>query len=291
MNKDIFNFRRFGKYFASDIKTCTANFGLSLITVSLLSFLFVYVLTVGFVLLLNQTWTGPGIAVRIPTAVAALFCIIVVMPVKAYGKLTEKQYGSQWLMLPASRLEKFLSMVILSCIIVPVVGVGLYLGIDSLFCAIDHTCGTSLIRGLLDIEATIGLAVQEIQAELGSDTGNTVADFVVQLSNPWLYIDDSLGMVLPFLLGALMFKSGKTVKTILVIVGLSFVVSAITSPLMMNWANSITEMTTGNAIADAQLIFDSWIFRNVALVDTISDTILNVGLLVAIWFRIKTLKH
>ena len=31
---DIFNFRRFGKYFASDLRTCWANYGLSLLTIS-----------------------------------------------------------------------------------------------------------------------------------------------------------------------------------------------------------------------------------------------------------------
>ncbi len=293
MNKDTFNFRRFGKYFASDVKTCTANFGLSLITVSLLFFLFVYALTIAFGIIFSQVWDGPGLALRVPTAVAALTCIVVVMPVKAYGKLTEKQYGAQWLMIPASRLEKFLSMIILSCIIVPIVGITLYLGIDALFCAVDHTCGTSIIRGLIDLEATIDTSIQEVNTELGELTENNVANFITQMTNPWLHIDDCFGMVLPFLLGALMFKSGKTVKTILALVALSAAVSMISTPLMKDWADSMMEMTnSGNMeLYDVRSIYNSWIFRNITLVDTISDTIFNLGLLTAIFFRIKTLKH
>ena len=45
---DIFNFRRFGKYFASDFKTCTSNYGLSLLTISILIPVALYALSVIF---------------------------------------------------------------------------------------------------------------------------------------------------------------------------------------------------------------------------------------------------
>ena len=41
-NNDIFTFRRFGKYFASDLRSCSANYGLSLLTISLLTPLATY---------------------------------------------------------------------------------------------------------------------------------------------------------------------------------------------------------------------------------------------------------
>ena len=43
---DIFNFRRFGKYFSSDFKTCRANYGLSLIVITILIQVGLYVTTV-----------------------------------------------------------------------------------------------------------------------------------------------------------------------------------------------------------------------------------------------------
>ncbi len=295
MNKDIFNFRRFGKYLASDIRTCTANYGLSLLTISLLTPIILYVITIGVGLLVNQTWSAPGIIARAAAFIAGMICMVIIMPVKTYGKITEKQYGSQWLMVPASKLEKFLSMTILSCVIIPIVGAILYLSLDALMCALDHTCGDSLVHGIIELKSTIANAIQEIKYETQMEAPEyeAVTDFMVQLGNPWLYVDDSFGMVLPFLLGALCFKSGKTVKTILAFFAFSTVAGFISTPLMTDWLNTMSDLQgTGYVdISNTLAIFDSWMFRNIALIDTISDTIFNVALMTAIFFRIKTLKH
>ncbi len=291
MKKDIFNFNRFGKYFLSDIKTCIANYGLSLITLSTLSFLVLYVFNVGLNLILGNGWDGPDAGFRFFVFGVVMFCIVVTMPVKCYGKLTEKRYGSQWLMIPASRLEKFASMIILSCIVAPVVGLLLYLGLDALFCAVDPTCGDSLIRWAFDIENRINefFVAEGIVSE---PEFPALMNFLGQLKSPWLYIDDGIQMLLPFLLGALFFKSGKTVKTFLSIAAVSTLVSVISAPIMVDWTRTMMELNVdGNNILYADALFGSWFFRNIALVDTISDTVCNVALLTAIYFRIKTLKH
>ena len=54
MKKDIFNFRRFGKYFSTDIRTCSANYGLSLLTISILSPMVLYFITAAFNLMLEN---------------------------------------------------------------------------------------------------------------------------------------------------------------------------------------------------------------------------------------------
>ncbi len=292
MKKDIFNFRRFGKYFMSDVRTCTANYGLNLITLSILSFLALYVCHVGFGLLFGNEWNGPDAGFRFFVFAVVMFCIIITMPVKCYGKLTEKQYGSQWLMIPASKLEKFLSMAILTCIIVPVIGSLLYLGIDALICAVDPTCGNSLLGWAFDLESRI----KEIMASENLDVEpelETFKSFMIQIKNPCLYIDDMIQMPLPFLLGALCFKSGKTVKTFLSLAALSVAVSIISTPLMMQWSEvMVTSMDVeGDPAAALNVFNNSWFFKNITLVDTISDTVVNVVLLTAIYFRIKTLKH
>ena len=106
MKNDIFNFSRFGKYFASDIRTCRSNFGLSLLTIALLFPVATYFITTVFNFVINSVWDGPDMGLRVFVFVVALLCMIITMPVKCYGRITEKQYGSSWLMLPASRLEK-----------------------------------------------------------------------------------------------------------------------------------------------------------------------------------------
>ncbi len=295
MKKDIFNFNRFGKYFVSDVKTCMANYGLSLISLSILTLLVLYVIYVGFSLMLSAGWNGPAMPVRLIIFGVVMFCIVVTMPVKCYGKITDRQYGTNWLMLPASRLEKFLSMIILSCIVVPLVGFVLYISVDALVCAIDHTCGDSLIRVMIDMKAKMSEGIQEVKAELGAPEYGAVKNFITQMSNPWLYLDDVLAMSLPFLLGAMIFKSGKTVKTFLALIAFSIFISTLTTPFIFDWANSLSDSLVSLEGSDSQkameLLYDNWIFQNMALVDTISDVIFNVSLLVAIFFRIKTLKH
>ena len=221
MKTDIFNFRRFGKYFASDIKTCWANFGLSLLTISLIVPVILYVVLTAFNLILTSSWNGPDMGIRTFAFCLAMFCIVVTMPVKCYGRITEKQYGSFWLTLPASRLEKFISMFIMTCIIVPLAGIVIYLGMDAVICALDHTCGNNLFTGGVELIRKMHDA-QEITFNL-MDEQMTVEDAAIaqqvvsQISTPWIYMDEIFGITLPFLLGAVFFKKGKTAKIMWII--------------------------------------------------------------------------
>ena len=114
MNKDIFDFRRFGKYFESDVRTCWANFGLSLMTISVLVPVVLYVAVATLNMISSYSWDGPDTGLRLTAFIIALICLVVSMPVKCYGDITEKRYGSFWLTLPASRLEKFISMILMT---------------------------------------------------------------------------------------------------------------------------------------------------------------------------------
>lgn len=294
MKNDIFNFRRFGKYFASDIRTCTANYGLSLLTIAILFPVGTYILTTAFNLLLRSTWEGPGMGLRFFVFAVAMFCLVVTMPVKCYGKITEKQYGSFWLTLPASRLEKFVSMVIMTCIIAPVLGTAVYLATDAIICALDHTCGRNLVAGGLELFRNLGemkeITLNFVDESITVEDATIVHEILRQVSTPWIYIDEIFGITLPFLLGAIFFKSGKTVKTILAIFGFSTVVSIVFSPLMANFAADI--VTNANSDPTAVLeLFSNGIFKNLILIDTVSDVIFNLAIIAGIWFRIKTLKH
>lgn len=297
MKNEIFNFRRFGKYFATDFRTCWANYGLSLITISILSQLALYAVSVGMNILLDHQWDGPDMGFRTFVCGVAMLCITVTMPVKCYGRLTEKQYGSFWLTLPASRLEKFISMILLTCIITPLAGGILYIGVDSLICALDPTCGNSLITGFIKLVRNMGELsgeVEQIRLNLGIgvhvEAGVEGSDIMKQLSSPWLYVDEIFCMTLPFLLGAIFFKSGKTAKTFIGIAAFSMITSFIMAPFITNYT---MELLNNAAIEEAIIneMVNSGIFKNLAVIDTVSDTLLNIALLIGIWFRIKTLKH
>lgn len=293
MKTDIFNFRRFGRYFASDIRTCWANFGLSLLTISLIVPVILYVVLTAFNLLLTSSWNGPDMGIRVFAFCLAMFCIVVTMPVKCYGKITEKQYGSFWLTLPASRLEKFISMSLMTCIIVPLTGIVIYLGMDAVICALDHTCGNNLFTGGVELIRKMHDA-QEITFNLmdGQMTVENAAiaqQVVSQISTPWIYMDEIFGITLPFLLGAVFFKKGKTAKTILALFAISTATSIIMTPFLTDWTMEIASANEAGQLMDS--FFNNGLFKNLVLLDTISDAAINIAMLTGIWFRIKTLKH
>jgi len=293
MKTDIFNFRRFGKYFASDIKTCWANFGLSLLTISLIVPVILYVVLTAFNLILTSSWNGPDMGIRTFAFCLAMFCIVVTMPVKCYGRITEKQYGSFWLTLPASRLEKFISMFIMTCIIVPLAGIVIYLGMDAVICALDHTCGNNLFTGGVELirkmhdaqEITFNLMDEQMPVEDAAIAQQVVS----QISTPWIYMDEIFGITLPFLLGAVFFKKGKTAKTILALFAISTATSIIMTPFLTDWVVEITNANNAGTLMDS--FFNNGLFKNLVLLDTISDAAINIAMLTGIWFRIKTLKH
>ena len=294
MKNDIFNFRRFGKYFATDFRTCWANYGLSLLTISLLSPLVLYVIIVTINQIMHNTWDGPDIGLRVFAFAVAMICMVVTMPVKCYGKISEKQYGSFWLTLPASRLEKFISMILMTCIIVPVSGALLYLGLDALICAFDHTCGQNLFAGGTELLQRMGEAkdvtLNLIDESITIEDATLAQEIVRQMNNPWMYIDEIFCFTLPFLLGAVFFRNGKTVKTFIALFAISTVTGMICSPIMTNW---VMEMFNNlNEDPDAILqMFNNKLFKNLVLIDTVTDTVTNLALMAGIWFRIKTLKH
>ena len=292
--KDIFNFNRFGKYFVSDLKTCAANYGLSLLVTTVLLPVALYLITAGFRLLAYSTWYGPGISLRATAICVALICIVVQMPVKCYGGLTDKQYGSFWLTLPASRLEKFISMFLLTCIIVPIAGMGIFLGLDALLCSIDPTCGDSLAVGAANLVSGM-TELNHLNFNMGAESipiedAETIKAVIKNITSPWLYVDEMFGITLPFLLGAIFFKKGKTAKTFIAIFAVSTIFSILFTPFTASIASELVTKSMGDPNAVLS-IFENGIFKNLVLIDTISDTIVNVALLIGIWFRIKTLKH
>ena len=230
-------------------------------------------------ILLDHQWDGPDMGLRTFVCGIAMLCITVTMPVKCYGRLTEKQYGSFWLTLPASRLEKFISMILLTCIITPLAGGILFLGVDSIICALDPTCGKSLMAGFCELVRNMGELtgeIDQIRLNLGIgvhvEAGAEGPDIMKQLSSPWLYADEIFGITLPFLLGAIYFKSGKTVKTFLCIAAFSMLTSAIMGPFITKYSLELLN-NAANEEAIISEMLNSGIFRHLAVIDTITDTV------------------
>ena len=130
---NTFSFSRFGRFFKYDFKRWTSSYGLTLMLMSLAPVI-LYVITLCYSLIFSQEWGTPGLTFRV-----SVFCLVAVVlfityPKNVYGYITEKRAGSMLLMIPASTLEKFLSMMLNTLIIVPAIFVGIYLAADGLIC-------------------------------------------------------------------------------------------------------------------------------------------------------------
>lgn len=285
---DIFNFRRFGKYFASDLRNCASNYWLSMLLISLMGVI-IYVGTVVMGLAFTGEWGGPDKSFRIFVFGVCMFVLMTTMPVKCYGRITEKKYGTSWLMIPASTFEKVLSMILMTVFVAPLACSGVYLGTDAVICSLDKTCGAAIIPSLQELRSFF---ITTVNTDADMEMFPALAHFIKQISNPWLYVDDIIGLLLWFLAGAIVFKSGKTAKSILAFMGLSIVISMALTPFMSGYMKEMVMRATVMDSPEAvERLFKMGIIEHAALIDTINDTVFNLAMLTCIFFRIKTLKH
>ena len=277
--KDIFNIKRFGKYFLSDLKSAYSNFGLSfalICTMEVIVYLFCGLIT----MFSNGTWSGIDLPVRAFILLVSLMMLVITMPAKCYGHITDKQAGSLWLTIPVSLLEKFLSMILITCLVIPALFGVSFLFFDWAICSIDHSCGDSYVKLLGTIPEVIR-SIPELEIE----------NFIHQISTPFLYIDDLVGGILIFLLGALCFKTNKNVKTILTLIAISMGVSMISGPIVMWYISHYSGSGFEELLVDPSSVLGLSLFKNSVLWDTINDLVIMTGLMIAVYFRLKTIKH
>lgn len=271
MNK-IFSLKRFGRYFTFDLKNAVNNFGLSLLIMCCLPVM----LLIGRVLLSIIFGGGesiPSLPERISLFSIALLIMMITSPVKLYGGLTEKKYGSSWLLIPASRVEKFISMLLICLIVVPVAYLIVYLGVD----------------GILSL-----LIKDYSPAIIGSDAMKTFMSFHIPEDIPFemvggssLYFFGSMAAtILVFLLGGLCFKKGKVGKTILALFIIMMVVGIITFIIFVKSPEHFESLMERADVMDPERIASS-----ISIWSWILNILFFGGLGTAIYFRLKTLKH
>ena len=275
---NTFNINRFGKYMAYDLKSRWKDQWLFLVVFAILPMIFHLIFLFfaalgqdGFAAFISGTpITRPPLVLRIIMffVVAGLFFIL--FPSRAYGFLTEKAPGTDWIGIPASRLEKFLSMMLTCLVIVPGLFFVVYLLSDSIVCLVDKHCETSLFKAWLDF-----------------DLVKDGAPFKLGAKGLWFLINWTLQTVSVFLLGALIFKKGKIAKTILTLFLISMVSSMITAAI----ASSIDP--------DSMMTFiETWAENHLDKLDLWFNLLTNASLVLVVgglglwsWFKVKNLQH
>lgn len=206
-----FNFGRFGKYFVYDLKRQRKNIGMLVLTFALSPVIF-YMLYMFFAALFDgglmklfsgMSIDGPSIWVRFGMAAVMITIFVMLFPSRAYGEITDKAKGSEWLMLPASRLEKYVSMMLVTLLVIPIMYIVVYLLSDGLVCLFDKSCGGALMSFRIN------------------DLLRTT-DIIIPANGLWIIIANTVQYAIIFLLGGLIFKKWKVVGTVLVLFALQW---------------------------------------------------------------------
>ncbi len=134
---EIFDIKRFGEYLKADLTGAYSKYGITLLSLSL-SGVIVYIFF-QILRMINMVQAGAytsGVSQTVFTL--AVIILVCGMPSTLYGHITDKRSGSDYLMLPASTLEKYASMILVTLVIVPAVFVLVFLGTDALIALIDR---------------------------------------------------------------------------------------------------------------------------------------------------------
>ena len=127
---ETFQLRRFWQYFRFDFMQVMRSHGRPLLLfagLGLFYFLVQGLLSLSF----SGTWSYPGHAVRIGMFIVV--CTVMELYIaRIYGHLTDRKAGSAWLLVPASRLEKYISMLLMVLVVIPVCVWAIYLAVDAL---------------------------------------------------------------------------------------------------------------------------------------------------------------
>lgn len=265
---DIFDFRRFGKYFAYDLRNVKNRFGWSLLVLSLLPAM-MFVFSEIFSLTIDgHFWDMPN-AVRYVAVYIGLIIAVLKAPSKIWGGVTDRRYGSDWLMLPASGFEKWLSMMLICVLVLPLCLSVVILAGDAICTLVfgDAYAGRLMLSELCSLK-DLGLG------------GDVDVDFFGIGYTSWL------SNILIFTLGALCFKRSKAAKTLLVCFLVGVVFSLISAAIFGQAAfdNDSLEYFMEN-LGPERFISGLNVLLNVICFTVIA------GVMIASYFRIKTIKH
>jgi hypothetical protein len=265
MNK-TFNFKRFGKYFRYDLVSAWQNAGVSILTIAAMPVWF-YVIAQLISVVFKGHFADFSTGGILAAYMVSFILVFLFFPVQHYGRITDKKAGSDWVLIPASRFEKFFSMLLVTCVALPVAWLGVIASCDGLMTLLlSNYDGMGLVAVMDGLKG----AMTEIHTDNVSLAFNA----------PSLLYLEWCGNILLFTLGAIFFRRNKIVYTFLSIFAIGLAATL-----------AIGLVFGGNIEIQPQDISEDRIMRlfnmGLYLFYIVSFALLDLGL----YFRIKTLKH
>jgi hypothetical protein len=270
---ETFNSSRFWTYFKYDLKQMWRNHSKAAILIGGASAIF-YVIWLLFSLVFTQQWNTPPIAARVVILVIA-FAILELYQVRTYGYLTEKRAGSAWLMIPASKAEKYVSMLLVTLVVIPLLFFAVYFLIDGFLALVDPTYGQALLTGAVGAYKALidGMATFNGTSPIAFTTSGLFGYTLVGFFCNFLY----------FLLCGICFKKNKLVSAIAILFGISLLFSLITGLFVPTVVKDYAVNLDETQVAE-------WAVRMMNF-SVIVTCIVTVGLAWGVWRRIKTIQH
>ena len=277
---NTFNFNRFCKVVSLDVKRYVDQFGLTfLILCAMPIVMWLISLVFGFRM--------PCVA-RVTVTWMAIWLSAILVPAKAFGHINLQREGVSYAMLPASNLEKFLSIAIL-CLLTPIAVMACSYGIDSLLTLLPWGGFNKFITGgvLKSIENYM-IGIDAVGEDV--ETKMSVIDMFDSMASSeeiYMFISTVFTVGL-FLFGNSLFKTHKTAKTFAVMMGVSYAVSLIMQIVLLS-DGTVMELQ----MHPEEFGFDqaSDLVRTTFLFSEIAYSLIAVGLFVGTFFKVKNQKY
>ena len=275
MKNEVFSFKRFWTYFKYDLVQLYRRHAKAALLFAG-SGLILYVAWIAGSLVFDHCWSAPSIGARVVVAMlsaAALEFYYAYL----YGFVTDRRKGSSYLMIPASKTEKFVSILLNALIVVPVAFIAVQLGVDALLCLLDPTMEGTMAGGGYDVVAGLmeRLADEEDLLLLRSSMSTAFVLSLLSFAFNYLY----------FLLCGMCFRKSKIVGAVAIVIGVTFVLS-LCSGLFIG---PLTEWAMNFDFDD---VYEAQAFaRGLLRGMTIVEGFMVLGIGWGIFHRLKTLKH
>ena len=269
MKNEVFSGKRFRTYFKYDLSAMWHNHFKAALGIGLAG-LFFYVIAVLFHLIFTGRWQGPGMGGRIAVFTLAAFALELYQT-RTYGYITDKRKGSAWLMIPASTFEKWLSMMIMTLIVVPLIFLAASFAVDELLVLLDPTMNESFFTSGANALGSMNQTFSELNEEYMTNWSVGKLGFLTLLSFWSSYLF--------FLLCGLCFRKNKILFGFLVLFGLSILSSIFTSPIVFNPNTHRDAEATDTAL------------KTILNLSTLLSGISVAGLAAGCYYRLKTIKQ
>lgn len=233
-----FEFNRFKKVIKHDGLSYFQNIGLTLIiflSLPIVIWLFGIVFS-------SESSNDVSITERIMTINVFLTILFIIAPVRLYKNCNDSRMGIGYAMLPASTLEKFLSMVFYCTIVTPFIYLVGAFTIDSILAVIsssyDGYAISAYFNDMNQIENDVQLTLQD-----GHDHQDIKTTFIIGLFFSTKIVFVIIGFFLAlssiFMFGNMVFKKRKTGKMLGILIVIAIIFMAIQVKYTINHFDSI----------------------------------------------------